>query len=94
MLPSCLFIPLINQIHYNFHHYVFLLGATFGNHQREGHKGIVGNAFGAIGAVKDTVVIQEPKEQSSSYTLVTIAKRMVLGDQIEKHGGFLFHLRR
>ena len=39
---------------------VLFFGAAFGNHQREGHKCIVGNALAAVLAVKDVVVVQEP----------------------------------
>lgn len=29
-----LLVLFINEIHYNLHHYIFLLGTTFGYHQR------------------------------------------------------------
>ena len=73
-------IPLVNQIHHHLHHHVLFLGATLGNHQREGHEGVVRQALGAIGTVEDAVVVQEPKEQGSGNALVAIAERVVLGD--------------
>ena len=48
-----LLIPLVNQIHHDLHHYILFLGAALGNHQREGHEGVVRQALGAIGAVED-----------------------------------------
>ena len=80
MYPICRFrvhthslIPLINQIHHHLHHHIFLLGAALGNHQREGHEGVVRQALGAVGAVEDAVVVQEPKEQGG-FTPLTCKK--------------------
>ena len=42
----------VNQIHNNLHHYILLLGSTLGNHQRERHKCVVGNALVSVLGVK------------------------------------------
>lgn len=36
---------LIDEIDYDFHHCILLLGAAFGYHQCKGDKGIVGDTF-------------------------------------------------
>ena len=55
-----LIIALVNQVHYDLHHYILLLGTALGNHQCERYKGIVGNALGAIRTIKNSVIVQEP----------------------------------
>ena len=75
-------IPLIYQIHHHFYHHILFLGAALGNHQREGHEGVVRQALGAIGTVEDAVVVQEPKEQGGGNALVAVTERMVLGDKV------------
>lgn len=55
-----LLILLINQIHHHLHHHIFLLGPTFGNHQREGNEGVVGYALVTVLCVKHMVVVEKP----------------------------------
>ena len=57
-----LFISLVNQVNHHLHHHIFLLSLTLSNHESESHEGVIGKAFGAIGAVKNTVTIEKPKE--------------------------------
>ena len=55
-----LIIALVNQVYYDLHHYILLLGAALGNHQCERYKGVVGNALGSVGTIEDSVVVEEP----------------------------------
>ena len=55
-----LFVSLVNQIHHHLHHHVLLLRAALGNHQRQSHKGVVGDTFGAVFTVEDAVVVEKP----------------------------------
>ena len=74
-------VPLINQVHHHLHHHILFVRPAFGNHQRQGDQGIVGYALAAILAVEDAVVVEEPKEQRGRNTFVSVAERMVLGDE-------------
>ena len=70
-------IVLIDQIHHNLRHHVFFLRAALGNHQRQGDQCIVIQKARTVSTVKNPIVFQEPKEQESGDTLVTVAERMV-----------------
>ncbi len=39
---------------------VFFLWTAFGDQQSHSDEGIVGDAFGAVGPVKESVLLQEP----------------------------------
>ena len=52
LLLLLLLILSVNQIHNDLHHYILLLGSTLGNHQRERHKCVVGNALVSVLGVK------------------------------------------
>lgn len=51
---------LIDEVDDDFDHCVFFFGATFGDHQGEGDKGVVGDALGTVLIIKDAVAIEEP----------------------------------
>ena len=55
-------VTLINQVHHHLNHYILFFGLALSNHQSKGYEGIIGKAFGAVRAVKNTVAIEEPKE--------------------------------
>lgn len=46
---------LVNKVDDDFDHCVLFLGATFGNHEGEGDKGIIGDALGSILVIKNAV---------------------------------------
>ena len=77
-------IVFIDQIHHNLRHHVFFLRAALGNHQRQGDQCIVIQKARTVSTVKNPIVFQEPKEQESGDTLVTVAERMVFNRQIEQ----------
>ena len=61
--PACqmyLLIILINQIYHHFHHHIFLFGAAFGNHQREGDEGVVSYSFMPVQTIKYAILLHEP----------------------------------
>lgn len=37
------------------------------------------------------IIVEEPKEEGCNNAFVAIAEGMVLGDEVEQHGGFLLH---
>ena len=82
-----LLVILVYQIHHHLDHHVLLLWAALGYHQGEGHEGAVSNALGAVLAVEDAIVVEEPEEQRGGDTLVAVAEGVVLGDEVEQHGG-------
>ena len=84
-------IPLINQVHHDLDHYVFFFRLALGNHQGQGDEGVVGEAFGAVFAIEDAVVVEEPEEQGGGDAFVSVAEGVVLCDKIQEHGGFLFY---
>ena len=51
------------SLNHNLDHYILFFGFTLSNHKSESHEGIIGKALGAIGTVKNTVAIEEPKEE-------------------------------
>ena len=92
-VSTCLFIPLVDEVDYHLYHDIFFFGTAFGNHQRKGYEGIIRQSFRTVGTIKNTIVIQEPKKQGCCNTLVPVAERMIFGDKVEQHGGFLFYRR-
>lgn len=78
---------------HHLHHHIFFLGLALGDHQGQCDQGVVGYALAAILAVEDAVVVEEPQEQCGRNAFVAVAERMVLGDEIQQHGRFLFHAR-
>lgn len=86
-------IVLIDQIHHNLRHHVFFLRAALGNHQRQGDQCIVIQKARTVSTVKNPIVFQEPKEQESGDTLVTVAERMVFNRQIEQISRLLLNAR-
>ena len=50
-------VTLINQVHHHLNHYILFFGLALSNHQSKGYEGIIGKAFGAVRAVKNTVAI-------------------------------------
>ena len=86
-------IVLIDQIHHNLRHHVFFLRAALGNHQRQGDQCIVIQKARTVSTIKNPIVFQEPKEQESGDTLVTVAERMVFNRQIEQISRLLLNAR-
>ena len=86
-----LLVPLVNQINHNFYHHILLFRLALGNHQSQGYKGVVCQSLGTVLTIEYTIIIEEPKEQRGSNTFVTIAERVVLGDEIKQHGSLLLH---
>ena len=84
-------VVLVDKVDDDFDHCVLFFGAAFGNHESEGDEGVVRDTLGAVLIIKDTVAVEEPQEQRGGNTFVTIAERMVFGNQIQKHGSFFFH---
>ena len=64
---------LVNQVHHHLNHHIFFFGLALGNHKSESHEGVVGQAFGAIRAVKNTITIEEPKEEGCCDALGDVA---------------------
>ena len=69
-MPAPVSILLVNQIHHHLYHYVLLFRLALGNHQREGHEGVVGDALSAVFVIEDAVVIEEPEKQSGCDALL------------------------
>ena len=86
-------VVLIYQIHHHLRHHVLLLGAAFGDHQRQGHQRVVVQEARAVGAVEDAVVLQEPEEQERRDAFVAVAERVVLDRQVEQVGRLLLDAR-
>ena len=86
-----LFVLLVDKIDHDLHHHVLLLGLTISYNQRESDKSFICKAFRTVRTIEDAVIIEEPQEERSSNTLVPVAKRVILRDQIKQHGGFLFY---
>ena len=84
-------IAFVDQVHYNLYHDILFLCSAFGYHEREGDEGAVGDALGAVLTIKNAVVVHKPKKQSCSDAFVTVTEGMVLGDEIEQHGGLLLY---
>ena len=84
-------IVFVDQVHYNLYHDIFFLCSAFGYHERKGDEGAVGDAFGTILTVENAVVVHKPKEEGSCNAFVTVTEGMVLGDEIEQHGGLLLY---
>ena len=76
-------IVFVDQVYYHFHHDILFLCSAFGNHERKGDEGAVGDAFGTILTVENAVVVHKPKEEGSCNAFVTVTEGMVLGDEIE-----------
>lgn len=68
---------------HHFNHHIFFFRATFGYHQCYRNEGVIRNAFRSILIIKDSVIFHKPQKQSSSNSLIPIAKRMVLDDQVK-----------
>ncbi len=64
---------LVNQVHHHLHHNIFFFGLALGNHKGEHHEGVVGKAFGAIRTVKNTITIEEPKEEGCGDAFEDVA---------------------
>ena len=86
-------IVFVDQVHHNLRHYVLFLRAALGNHQRQGDQRIVVQKARTVSTVKNPIVFQEPKEQESGDTLVTVAERMVFNRQIEQISRLLLNAR-
>lgn len=84
-------VVLIDQVDDDFNHRVLFFGAAFGNHESERDKGVIGDTLGAVLIIKDAIAVEKPQEQCGGNAFVTVAERMVLGDEIQEHGCFLFH---
>ena len=78
----------VDEVDDYFYHGVLFFGAAFGYHQSESDEGIVGDAFGAVFIVKDAVAIEKPKEECGGNAFVAVAEGVILGNKIQKHGGF------
>jgi len=77
-MPAPVSVVLVDQIHHHLHHHVLLLRFALGNHQREGHEGVVSDALAAVFVIEDAVVVEEPEEQRGGDAFVSVAERVVL----------------
>ena len=80
----------IDQIDDHFDYGVFLFRLAFSNQQGQGDQCIIGQALAAVGTIEDVVGVQEIDEEGRSDSLVAVAESMVLDDEIEQVGSFLF----
>lgn len=65
-------ILLVNQIHHDLHHHVLFLRLALGNHQSQGDERVVCQAFRAVFAIEDAVVVEKPQEQRGGNALVAV----------------------
>ena len=82
-------IVFVDEVDDDFDHCVLFFGAAFGDHQGEGHEGVVGDALGAVLIVKDAVAVEEPQKQRGGNAFVAVAAGVVFGDEIQEHGRLL-----
>ena len=75
-------IVFVDEVDDDFDHCVLFFGAAFGDHQGEGHEGVVGDALGAVLIVKDAVAVEEPQKQRGGNAFVAVAKGVVLGNEV------------
>ena len=83
----------VDQVHHHLHHDVLLLRSALCDHQSEGHKRVVGNAFVTILGIEHMVVVEKPQEEHGRNALVSVAERMVLHHEIKQHGRLLLYGR-
>ena len=57
---SLLLVPLIDKVYHNFNHHILLLCLALSNHQGQGNEGVVCKSLGAVLAIEDMVVVEEP----------------------------------
>ena len=79
-------IVLINQVHHNLRHYIFLFCATLSNHERQSDQRIVIQKARTISTVKNPIVFQKPKEQKRCDAFVAVTERVVLDRQVKQIG--------
>ena len=85
-------ILLINQIHHQFHHRILLLRLALGDHDGDGHQGVVADAFAAVGAEEHLVFIHEINEEPRRDALVAIGEGVVLHNEVQQVGRFFLVL--
>lgn len=68
---------------------VLLRRLAFGNEERHGDEGRIGDALGAVGVVEGFILFQEPQEEGGADALVAVHERMVFNEEIEKMGRLL-----
>ncbi len=83
MYSALLIVVFVNQVNHNFYHDILFFCSALGNHQRERNKGAVRYALAAVRMIEDMVAVEKPKKQRGGNALITIAERVVLGNQIE-----------
>lgn len=57
----------------------------------KGDEGVVGNALCAVFVVENAIAVEEPQEQCGGNAFVAVTERVVFGNEIQEHGGFLLH---
>ena len=62
----------LHSLNHNLDHHIFLFGLALGNHKGEGHKGVVGKAFGA----------DKPAVKTVNDSKVAILRRTLLGKTV------------
>ena len=70
---SALFISLIDQVHHDFHHHVFLFSLALSYHQSQSNEGVVSYTLGAVFTIEDVVIVEEPEEEGGGNALVGFA---------------------
>ena len=86
-----LIVVFVYQVNNNFYHNILLFCSALGNHQRESNEGAIRYALASIWMIENVVIVKEPKEQRSGNAFVSVAERVVLGNEIEQHSCFLLH---
>ena len=82
---------LVDEVDDDFNHCVLFLSAAFCYHKGKGDEGVVGNALCAVFVVENAIAVEEPQEQCGGNAFVAVTERVVFGNEIQEHGGFLLH---
>ena len=82
---------LVDEVDDDFNHCVLFLSAAFCYHKGKGDEGVVGYALCAVFGVENAIAVEEPQEQCGCDAFVAVTERVVLGNEIQEHGGFLLH---
>ena len=72
----------VNQANDDLDHRVHLVRVALRNHQRQRHKGSIGDALCSVGTVKNAVVLHKPEEKSGCDSFVPVHEGVVLDHQV------------
>lgn len=64
----------VDEAYSYLYHEIFLLNAALCDHQRERHKRVVGNALGAVGAIKDALRSMNQRKRVAAMRLLPSTK--------------------